>query len=227
MKFKFLVLLVGIILFTSSCEDIYDKEKRYTKELNVKFDSELLASTKSVFFDIEDADLNVHRKFSENPIDLTKYTIAATEWTLDSHGNQIIAPFHQLNMELLGRSYNVSYNLDEIDYLLHKVVKFEEVGTYVDAEGKEDWRQASIGHQYLFLHDLNNNRTYLLVKHVGDEPKKELTREYESGMVGYWHSEDFMEALLSKSYFKKIGEANRAFTREEYINFIDEKKYLP
>ncbi len=115
MKFKFLVHLAGIILFTSSCEDIYDKEKRYAKELNAKFNSELPASTKSVFFDIGDADLNFHRKFSQNLLDLTKYTIAATEWTYDSNGNEIIALNHNLNMELLGRSYNVSYNLSEID----------------------------------------------------------------------------------------------------------------
>ena len=218
---KYILLLISLIVI--SCEDAYDKEERYQTDLNAKFYSSFPNELREIFLSKNKS----KRKCTLN-IDFRK-KICPIEKGMDENYNRTIEIDHRISKELISNGFNISYDINEIEYLIFTENDFEKVGVYIDDNGKKK-DDASIVYNSLYIYDLKANKLCFITSHKGSEPKETIyrgTNRYDLPIGRGWYAEDYLEYLIENRYLIKDNSVQKikGFYAEEYVEFLEKNNF--
>ncbi|MDT0675120.1 hypothetical protein [Autumnicola musiva] len=230
MREKSLFPLLTLLLIIISCESAYDKEDRYIKDLDNRFNTSLNSEIKNKLRKIDDGDRFHHLAYQKQILPLDGSSVITARLSLDENAQDVFEMDHFLNKELLSHSYQVSLDVNQSDFLVFQTLSLEEAGAYYDEKG-EFSKTAYITYQSYYLLDLQNSQIYFITQHKSGEPKERIVESKyrpDDGVTDRWNDEDFLEFLISQGYYQKQAEENiqKRFYSEEYINFIQSNNYI-
>lgn len=203
-------------------ESEYDKENRYITELNTEFDSKFPNSLKETFLFKKNSTHNCNLSINYSKI------ICPIKISTDENGKEIFEIDHDFSQTLLSNGYNLSYDLDKVDYLIFTEYDLKEVGRYVDEDGKSSGG-AYRTYNSLYIYDLKSNKLCFITSHQGSEPPKYIQTKHAVG-VGTgdsWNSSDYFSHLIENNKLDKSKDFNyKVVNSKEYIEYLEKNNFL-
>lgn len=222
-KLFFLVIFISI-----SCEDIYDKERKYEQDLNSKFERNLPAKVKTVLLGLYKNDNKFKNRLFGETLSLNG-KICAVQGDYDLNNKETIVIDHLLTKELIKNGHQITFDLQQLDYLIFTDTDLEDVGYYEDSDGKKT-DTASIPHDFIYVYNLRNNKLSFVTVNKGGNPEKTITQSQnrlEAPFGKIWYAEDYVNFLEKHKYLSTKGkEKLKRFHSEDYVQYLEENDFL-
>jgi len=227
MRLKLLVVILSCIII-SSCEDVYDKEMRYEKEINLRFNKSLPEELKEKLAAVTSEEGKYNKSEVSSNFNISG-NICVVKNQFDEKYNEVLGIDHMLIKEFLKNGYRVSFNLENLQYIIITDIELEKVGEYINDKGVRS-QDAMVTYDFIYVYDIANDELHFVTSHKGGDPDKIITETNQKPAMPFgqsWDSEDYFSYLYTNGYLSKsANKQKKAFYSKDYVDVLESSNFL-